>query len=590
MFWTWIGEGPFKNAVLDSAGSHFDIQNRVTRLSIQLRQAYVDYIGLIGTQQPAHWWRTAVSEKNPYVSNAFFNTCCIKACQDAVAGADEGSRFLLIVQDSALRRALHRNLKGAGIEVRLFDPALTRLRTALGRIIGLVAHQAHFILQNVRMVVSARYRYRLHRTQPIKAIQASGVPICITHIWIDLRAYSPETGQFKDVDFADVTAFLRSRGKTVAGLANIRSSASYGKVAAYIARSPSAFLVPHSFLSMRDIFACVLRSVARVPQSRDYPAFAELQIDDLIVADLRDEWYRARDAEHVLMERWVERLRESGIQVERFIYPFENHTWERVICNSLKTVYPPVRLIGYQPNGLPLLLLNYFISEAESRSIPLPDRIVANGPYTARILAATGLGSGRVVLGGGLRQIYLQGLLYANHRPLVRTGIASKVLVTPSIGRYRTVELIHKVVRAFQDSPEIAVIIKCHPSMRFEQLRRFLGPLKLPQNISISIEPILALLPDVDVLVYNDGTFPAAEALAFGIPVVFVEPEHGLYLDSLDGFPHIRHTARTAEEIAAIVPKLLKPGDKEQRRAAGLDVVRQLVGEVTEKTYQLFAD
>ena len=65
------------------------------------------------------------------------------------------------------------------------------------------------------------------------------------------------------------------------------------------------------------------------------------------------------------------------------------------------------------------MLLNYFISEFESQSIPLPDRIVANGSYTARVLAHSGYGSDRVVLGGGLRQSYLQPILYRENGALV---------------------------------------------------------------------------------------------------------------------------------------------------------------------------
>jgi hypothetical protein len=590
LVWTWIGEGPMGDFDLAPSGRKLDIQPYIKKLSLELREAYIDYVGEIGRQSSSDWWRTSVSEKNPYISQTFFHICCVKACLDAVGQSHRNSPYVLIVQNPVLRKVIGENLKRAGYEVRLFETETPSSFAAIRRLAGILVYQAYFIIKNTSKIFHARYRHRLHESKPIQALRSSGVPVCIANIWIDLRAYSAETGEFHDVDFSGVAAYLRSQGKTVAGLANIQNAASYEKVTQYIARSNSVFLVPHSFLKIGDVFSSVWHSLIAVPQHRNFQPFAGLVIGDLVFNDLQEEWYTQRETDHILIERWVERLKESGIRVERFIYTFENHTWERVICNALKAAYPAVRLIGYQPNGLPLLLLNYFISEAESDSIPLPHRIVANGEYPERLLKDSNFGKDRVVLGGGLRQSYLQGLLYGAspaHPPATRSA---QILVTPSIGRYRSVELIHKVVEAFKGMPDVSLIIKCHPSMRFDQIQPFLGRLKIPGNTRISTQPILELLPDVSVLVYNDGTFPAAEALAFGIPVVFVEPEYGLCLDSLDGFPHARRTTRTADDIATTVIDLLGSRNFERSETEGLNVVRQLVGKVTEDTLQLFAD
>jgi hypothetical protein len=232
--------------------------------------------------------------------------------------------------------------------------------------------------------------------------------------------------------------------------------------------------------------------------------------------------------------------------------------------------------------------MNYFISKTESDFIPLPDRIVANGSYCARVLSESGFGR-RVAEGGGLRQTYLQPVLYGAPRAAANKT-AAHVLVTPSIGRYRAIELIHKSVEAFRATPDLKVIVKCHPSMSIAQLRSFFPSLEIPPNMTFTAEPLSDLFPKANVLVYNDGTFPAAEALAFGLPVVFVEAEYGLSLDSLDGFPEIRPIARTPGDIAKTVLGLLGHSDNENEVRARLGIVRQLVGQVTERIFGLFAE
>src|SRR5207302_260236 len=96
--WAWIGEGLLGHNISGSSASRMDIQERVKRLSFELRHAYIDYVGAISKRQSEDWWRTSVSEKNPYVSNTFFFACCVKACLEEIHQHGESSRFLFVVQ------------------------------------------------------------------------------------------------------------------------------------------------------------------------------------------------------------------------------------------------------------------------------------------------------------------------------------------------------------------------------------------------------------------------------------------------------------------------------------------------------------
>ena len=222
--------------------------------------------------------------------------------------------------------------------------------------------------------------------------------------------------------------------------------------------------------------------------------------------------------------------------------------------------------------------------------VPLPDLIITNGCYAARILKGSGYDADRVVCGGGLRQRYLQewfdGLPPRVHG---RPG-AKRIVVTPSIGYGETVELLRKAIDAFAAATDLSVVIKCHPSMPFQKIAPALGGVALPPHITVSKEPLRVLLRDADVLVYNGGAFPSVEALAAGVAVVHVQPEFALDLDPLDACPELGLDARSPEEILACVRRRLSEGPEKagEPRERAHRVLRELIGKVDEDTYELF--
>ncbi len=453
----------------------------------------------------------------------------------------------------------------------------------------MLARKAHWLCVNLARVFLARHRLRLHRTPGIIEAVRSRTPVCLIHTWVDERAYDPATGQFWDQDFGEVRRHLESKGKRVFTVPNIQWAVSFPRVLGYVASAPDAYVVPEGFLRLRDVVAALVRASLHVPRRRQYPPLAGLDISELIYEDEWTDWASPRTAGHLLAARWVLRWKQAGLRVERFIYTFENHAWERRVCDAFRRRYPEARLLAHQPNGLPLFLMNYFIASAERDVVPLPDLIITNGCYAARVLKESGYDPDRVVCGGGLRQRYLQEWL-DGVPPRPRAGGVKRVVVTPSIGHGETLELLRKAIAAFGSVRDLSVIIKCHPSMPFENIAPALGGGALPPHITVSKEPLRVLLRDADVLVYNGGAFPSVEALAAGVPVVHVEPEFALDLDPLDACPELGLDARSPEEILACTRRRLSEGPAKavETRERSRRVLGELIGKVDEATYELF--
>jgi hypothetical protein len=572
-------------------GQRIEISDRLNRVATALRQQYIDFIGELSVQNASsEWWRSCLAEKNPYISQAFFYACCVQACREAIRDHTSAIPILVVVDPPSLRQALITNLSSEGEPLVVHQPWGWKASLLLVGLIEMVVRQGYFVLVNLGRIIYARYYLHLHRIQPIREAIRSQKPVCITHVWVDQRAYNPVTGEFKDQDFDEVGRYLEKKGKSVFILPNVLSAASYPRVARYIAESAGKYIVPHAFLRPRDVVGALFRSLLAYPKLVRYPLFAGLEISDLIYQDIWNDWARQRAAHYVLIEKWVQELKKAGLRIERFIYTFENHAWEHVICETFRLCYPEARLIAHQPNGVPLFLMNYFISAAERSLVPLPDLIVTNGAYADRLLKSSGYPSEKIQCGGGLRQRYLQDWLDGQQSPRYFHIRQACIVVTPSIGEKSSLELVRKAIQAFQGARELSVILKCHPSMPFERIAAFLGSEGLPPHIEVSKEPLRELLREAAVLVYNDGTFPSVEALIAGVPVIYLEPVFALPLDPLDSFQNLRVSVRTAEELRASVRGLLADSVavKAKREDDMQETLHDLIGRVSDRTYELF--
>jgi prepilin-type processing-associated H-X9-DG protein len=107
-------------------------------------------------------------------------------------------------------------------------------------------------------------------------------------------------------------------------------------------------------------------------------------------------------------------------------------------------------------------------------------------------------------------------------------------------------------------------------------VRDALGRHALAANVSFVGGSVLDALRDTDVVLYNT-TSVAYEALALGIPVVFVESDFWFDIDPLPPGSDVREAARTPAEIRAAIERLLRetPAEGKCRRLRA----QELIGE-----------
>jgi hypothetical protein len=205
------------------------------------------------------------------------------------------------------------------------------------------------------------------------------------------------------------------------------------------------------------------------------------------------------------------------------------------------------------------------------------------------VLKNEGLPLERIRSGCALRHTYLWDSARPNSIETVNDNGPIRILAATSIGLGDSVELAAKASQAFGGDDSYEVRIKCHPMVDTSRVRSFLGSHIRHRNIRFVTEPMDALLPQGEILLYT-YTSICFEALRFGVFPICVRSENFLNLDPLDAAPDIRGIATTPDEIRIEAEKFSRMQSKEKRdyKTRSISVLRQALAPVTDSCINSF--
>ncbi|HET7568248.1 MAG TPA: hypothetical protein VFJ91_09675 [Gaiellaceae bacterium] len=341
--------------------------------------------------------------------------------------------------------------------------------------------------------------------------------------WVDARSFAAD-GSYRDPHLGRLAALLRDRGLEVAFLARVLPSFPFADAVARLAASGETFLFPDAYLTLDDHRACAARANAFAPELDEGPVAGAAALAREQVAS-----GRSAQAAALAYEPLARRLAEAGVRPERIVHTYEGHPWELSLARAVRAHLPGARLVGYENLNMPRLALSMFPGPGEPR--PLPHRLVTNGPAYAEVLLADGWPRDVVRVGCGLRHEELW------RRPPSRGPRTGAVVAATEIDPLRAAELAAKAVAAFGDD----VAVKAHPLVPRDAL---------PAGVRLDERPLDELLAGADVLLHTTSAV-AYEALALGVPPVFVRGDSSLDLDPLEFAPDLHWTARTPDELRA---------------------------------------
>jgi hypothetical protein len=150
------------------------------------------------------------------------------------------------------------------------------------------------------------------------------------------------------------------------------------------------------------------------------------------------------------------------------------------------------------------------------------------------------------------------------------------------------VELVVKAVEAFGSGGAWQLTVKCHPLVAAEAVEALVRDTTGLDGIFVD-GPFGKLLSSASLLLYTYSSV-CYEALAAGVPPVFVQAETDLDLDQLEPFTELRWTGRTAAELLAAARAILdlEPSERAAWQARAQEAVRATLAPITPRCVEAF--
>jgi hypothetical protein len=558
LVWFYLGKNYFNlqtiASSLDKKGSRIKCSGMLQEIAQMYRQDYIDYIGqLNANQESPWWWSTSLSEKNPYISDVFLHFCYLKLALHCINLFSED--LIIVGESSALLSSIFVNAsQKRSIKIIFYkSPFADECKALYDLGSNMIITGVNAVKTLTRFFQSRMYGRLVKKKRQIEVDK----PIIMLHSWTDERSFSDPCG-YTNIYLGDLGHEMQEKGYIIAYFAQVLPTIPYSRAIKELINRPEKILLFEEFISIPDIIRSLFfhRNI-QISLSK-IPDWAGLNVDDIILEEFNNIQNGIRSKQSYLVYCAASRLK-GRFSISNFIYPFENHIWEKMLCMGLRERNPKILLTGYAHSVVNLMYTAYSVSSLEIHKIPLPNRIIVNGKRSKDILITSGFCGKVIDIAGAVRYMDTQN---KNRTRLLRYNDDIIILVALPAGVSESLELILKIVQAFAYETDIQIIIKPHPISPIIQLQKFIPA--FPSHIIINNTPVNQLLEKTNLLIYTDTT-TSIEALSWGIPVMHIKSDLNIDINPLEGYLDIPSVSGP-EEICLVAKELIHGWSENQEK------------------------
>jgi hypothetical protein len=357
--------------------------------------------------------------------------------------------------------------------------------------------------------------------KPLKINKEKSEAPVLMFTLIDKNNFVKE-GTFRDIYLGDLANHFEKYGKPVFILGKLHEDITKDLLEHINYKYSNPFYLLDYFWSLKDLLDVAKRSLLAFfskPPLWPQSYFVGFDVRRLLNASLR--WDLQASYSDCLMDYRATKKCLEQVSPELFIYPYENKCFERMLLKSVSEIQPNTTTIGYQHAVLTPKHIHMFLAKGESKTIPLPKKIITNGPYTARLLNKDGnYPDGMVKTGTALRQTSVIPSSLSKKQPPTQI---KNVLLTLAEGReeYDKGFTFLKEIQNSNKTDIFSFRIRLHPGIPYDPFKneRLMKGLKCTRDMTPSL---LESLFWADVVLYA-STSVAVQAIGMGIPVIWMD-------------------------------------------------------------------
>lgn len=263
-----------------------------------------------------------------------------------------------------------------------------------------------------------------------------------------------------------------------------------------------------------------IKSLNYNTELKDDILFSNYSIKYLLKLKLNIEYYSG--SKQFSIERYLIINILDYQNLKKIYYPFENFSWEKILCKKKHEYKNKLILIGFQHTSFSLKLMHHFPSIFERDLNIYPDKIYTTGEITRSVLLHNGnFPINLIKIGCALRHQYLEKYI-SNFNPVFTIYRRVAFAFSYDISRYDFI--INNLLEQFGNC-EIEIILKFHPLNKDYCYKLSTLPSNFTIGNTLNWDTIFQ---QIDVLLY-EGNSICIDALANNIPAIYYPYTGNLY-------------------------------------------------------------
>ena len=499
------------------------------------------------------WWGSTIASRNAASTPLFLNVVYLY-CADIMLSRADGD--IAFISDShTLMDCIANIASKRGFDVQFSHAKAQKTIEKIKIIPKMIAKAVIYLWKTIERVVVTFLKLKKE-----KLPQDDNKPIAVIRSWVNQSNFQKD-GSFKDRNFGELSKLLESKGYMVMVQPMFFDlKISFSSMLEKMSESGTHFLLPYRYLKVGDYIQILLNELKCLKISFRGLKLGIIDISK-IFTDIQMKQMFSPDLLGLNMTYFLlKRLKEEGLNISRFYYPFENNPPEKLFIKGIRTFHPESEIIAYQHTVWYTEQCGMYLGHKESELHPLADRIVTSGPIYLNVLKEAGFPEEILISGPNLRFSGLSG-----HRKTAHYGNKSvkNIMLPLCFERNLSYELIYKVKSAFDNNPGYRIYIRPHPLIPVDELQSILDLIGMT-NYEVSNEGTMQdWLQKANAVISTGCTVSILEAVIMGIPTIRVAPDNYFFLDPMVWSDYPLKPVSQSEEIIsqlAEIEQMLQEG------------------------------
>lgn len=537
-------------------------------------KSYIDLIGSLSKEfNSIYWWASFTAAKNRFASKLLsrlfeYYTICKKLKE--LSHSSKDILLILISPPFQILSSLKNYCKKNSIEIKIEGYFLRNFFIKCKEKLEHILRILYFILKCWYKITIVKIQFKKFFKKEFEDKSCY-----ILRTWVYSSSFS-NYNKFSDSFFGRLPDFLTKKGKVLIILAGIIGN--YKNIIKKIKNCKDYIIFPEEyFLNYTDVFRAVFNCYSNRLKIKHRVRFFDIDVTKIIQNELDNDYRKFIRTE--LLQKYIMKNFLKTFKVQIFTTTFENNPWEKVCFLTLKEISPSTKIIGYQHAVVTEASANMFISKEEASIIPIPDKIITVGEITKNIMEKyCSYPENTIKAACALRHEYIHKLDKKNF------FIKKNKIMIALEGVYECYKLIDLVFKALSDSKDYQIIIRPHPALPFNKIKKNLNfNIDLYNNFLISDKSLQDDLMEADITIYWGSTV-SIEALLLGIPVIHVNLDDIVSVDPLFECPYLKWTVKNESDLRRAVHEiyLMSYNEYLEHYKKAQDYIKKYFQEVTE--------